>query len=222
MRFWYLGLSAVVAGLLSGGPGRAQIVYEFDVAGVPVTAPLALTQGGTLDLQVYIREQPPGTVLATQKLFAAGGRVTFDNPAGSGTPSGVAAVLSAADVTRNPQFNDTGTVLLNVTSTVADLIEAVINPTTDLVAPDALNRILVATYRFHGLAPGTLTVTARRYPAPTSAVVTGQGNALDAQLQTGTATINVVPVPEPSTLLLVGAAAVGWGLRRRRRAAPAV
>jgi hypothetical protein len=44
---------------------------------------------------------------------------------------------------------------------------------------------------------------------------------LDAQLQNGSVTLQVAGVPEPSTLLPAGAATAGWGLRRRRRVAPA-
>ena len=68
------------------------------MAGTPVTAPLVLAVGGTVDLQVYLREAATGTVLSTQKLFSAAVRVTYDTPPDSGTPSGIAAVQSVANM----------------------------------------------------------------------------------------------------------------------------
>jgi hypothetical protein len=55
---------------------------NFDLAGVPTTNFVIPAIAGTVDVQIYLKETNGGTILATQKLFGAGGQVTLNSPTG--------------------------------------------------------------------------------------------------------------------------------------------
>lgn len=202
-------LWAALAALAAAAPARAAYVYQFTDASGNAISSASQTPNGSLTLQVYLLETGGTTTLRDNKLFSAGVRVTYDNPPGSGTPSGVTAVTS---VQPNPQFDFVGT--RSIGPAFTDLNEGVIqNPQ---VSPDANNRILIGNFTFSGINPGSVQVTAIDIPG-TNNTLLGNATVIDSQIAAGSITITVVP--EPGSLLLTGLAAVGFGCWRRRRSA---
>jgi hypothetical protein len=227
MRPSWLPALVVLGTLTLTSPARSDFVWEFDLAGVPTTNFIIPTVGGTVDVQIYLKETNGGNTLTTQGLFSAGVQVQFNSP------SGVAAVLptdpnNSSGVHVNPAFNDSGSYSTPVTTTNAKLSEAVTNPNNPVFpAADGLNRILFGSFTFTAQSAGTVTLTATRFnPSPDDRIITGQGNPLDSSIPNGSAQILVpgVATPEPGTLLLAGMAGMGlagWGIRRRRHGAHA-
>jgi hypothetical protein len=221
MRPYWVAVLFTLIGSTLANPARADFVWEFDLAGVPTTNFIIPTVGGTVDVQIYLKENN-GTVLATQGLFGAGVSVSFNSP------SGVAAVLNPSDIILNngaAAFNDANPVK-DLSSTSAGFSEA--TDFTHFVFPDALNRILFGSFRFTAQSAGSVTITATRFrPPPTDAIVTGQnpgGVPLDSLVPNNSASILVVgtATPEPGSLLLASMAGMGlasYGIRRRLRAA---
>jgi len=216
-RSLYLLLALV--GVTAARPVRADFVWEFDLAGVPTTNFIIPTIGGTVGVDIYLKENG-GTVLATQGLIGAGVQLKFDSP------TGVAAVLpvgsDSSGIQLNPAFNDTTFAVRDVTATNAKLSESVTNPNAP-VFPVALNRIYFGTFTFTALSAGDVTITATRFgTASQTAIVTGDFNTLDGTFPDATAHIIVpgVATPEPGTLVLASLAGMGlagFGIRRRHR-----
>jgi hypothetical protein len=200
-------LLALLTVAVAAAPARAQpFTFQFAQNGTPITALTLLATGQTAPVQVYLHESAPGTTLATQKLFSFGVRVN--------TPGGVAAVQSTSDIVQNPAFD-----LVNIRQ--ADANSARLDAaafTNPFVGPDALGSILLGTFTVTATKGGSATFATADPDPNASNTATGTGTVLDSQIQNASLTVTVVP--EPSTLLLVGAAAVGWGVVRRRRAAP--
>src|SRR5437660_798656 len=87
-----------LSGVVQAGPLPYQ--FEFGLAGSsPATNLVINGVGGTLDVQLYLREQAGGSTLSSEQLFSASVQVTF----GTGT---VAAVLSPSGITENPAFDE--------------------------------------------------------------------------------------------------------------------
>jgi hypothetical protein len=217
----HLLLALFVSGLVAGA-SRATFFYEFALNSTSpaVSTPITIAQGTSLPLEVYIRESG-GTVLATQKMFGAGVRVTFDTPPGSGTPSGIVSTSPSA-VSSNPAFNNPSSLIIRVgpnNPASVDLIETQ-SGIPGTVAPDpTFNRVYVGRFTFTGLSLGQAVVTARDTGSNDN--ITGTGTSLLGQIQTGSATFIVSAVPEPTSLALTGLAASGFlgaVIRRRRQA----
>src|SRR5262245_60551523 len=119
-RFGPVRLATLALGalLLTGGSAPAQIVYEFANAttGAAQTN-FSVPVSGTVPIRLYLHELTPGAPL----FHSAGGlgsgavRLSFN------TPPGVAAVLSAADITAATTTNgglwDFGTASLSASGT---------------------------------------------------------------------------------------------------------
>jgi hypothetical protein len=137
-------------------------------------------------------------------------RGSFNNPAG------VAAVLSANDITRNPQFDQQlGT---TVTSAAAILDEQRQADFAGVQSPAGdPNRIFLGMFRFTAQSGGTVTLTADS-PVLTGGTLLNDGTDISGRINPINATVTVAPVPEPAGLALAGLAALGWAAYRRRRA----
>jgi hypothetical protein len=127
---------------------------------------------------VYIA-QNGGTTLLNDGLAFAAIRVQFD------APSGVAEVGSAGDIVPNAGFDFYANTSVDAVAPIefADLDEASLTqvyPTSD--------RILLGTFVFTGLSPGTTTVTVGDLTAGND-FITGLGAPLDGFLTPGSATL---------------------------------
>ena len=80
MRLWFAAVLTVLTWLAALGPARAvplPFSYQFaDQTGTP-TSSFTLTVGQTVPIQVYLVENPSGSVLQTEGLFSAGLQVNF-------------------------------------------------------------------------------------------------------------------------------------------------
>lgn len=198
----------------AAGPAGAAFMFQFaDASGTPTAALGPVAVGSTTDVRVYLAETG-GATLSTESLIGAGVVVAF-------TPvTGPAAVLSTADIFANPGFDLTQR---DVTPTTARLdLFAFDNPP---VGPDPDGRLLLGTFRFTGVAEGTVALRAFDPPAGTQ-TITGEPffREIDLLLQPGTATLTVTsafPVPCPPTigplLLVLAGGAASHGIRRARR-----
>jgi hypothetical protein len=213
MRPPYLSL-AFLACLVATAPGRADFVFQFaDTSGTP-TSTFTVNQGSTVGVNVYLVQQGGSTNLSSNGLVDGGVSLQFSS-------SGPFTISSASNITPNAAFAGANTTSLstNAGTTTATLRvhdnSGVFAPTT---GPDA-NRILLGTFTFSGVSPGTgLTVTA--LPDPNSANnVDGASTNLDSMIHNSSASITVTAVPEPGSLILTGlaASAFGFGAWRRRR-----
>jgi hypothetical protein len=214
-------LAALAAiGVLTGS-ARAAFVFEFALPGgvtVNPTVPVPILQGNTQALEVYLREDAGGTILATERLFSAGFRVTYDTPAGSGTPSNIARVTAA---TKGPGFDFALFPAPEIGTSNTRIVEG--TAPAAFVAPTN-NRILIGTVTFTAQNPGLLMITVRDDdPPPSDNTVTGMSRKLDADISMGSAQLLVTAIPEPTSLFLTGFAALGiaraaWCRRRGARA----
>jgi hypothetical protein len=208
-------LFAAAITLTAAAPARAQTFGTFqfaDPSGQPQTSASIPGVGGTTDLRVYLLETDGLNALRTVGLFSADVRVRFDSP------GGVAAVLSVADITRNPQFDQQlGT---GVTATAAVLNEQDLTDPNGVRSPaDDPTRIYLGTFRFTGQSLGTVTLTADS-PVTTGGTLLNNGTDISNRIDAGTLTLTVTPVPEPASWVLGGLTAVGLAALSRLRATP--
>jgi hypothetical protein len=134
--------------------------------------------------------------------------------------SGVnARVLSDADITSNAAFDDADST--STTTTSASINDYIGIASPSVKAGPTEDRILLATFRFTGIADG-VQANVTIDPDPTLGsddTVTGGNVVLDALIANSSATITVTNVPEPGTIVLGSllAAGIGGGALRRRR-----
>jgi hypothetical protein len=210
MRFGRLFLLAVVATAFLTGTVRADFVFEFGTTAgtaVPNGTIVPVTPGGgTVTLNLYLRESVGGTILSTQGLFTASFQVAYSNPA-------VAAVTAAS---KGPAFTNTFAGNISIGPTATTVPEA--TQFNAFAFPDASNRVLLGTFTFTGGTAGTSNITVQVFQPP--AFQTGTNANIDSQINQGFITLSTVGVPEPTSLILSGLGATGFvsaWLRRRTR-----
>jgi hypothetical protein len=204
--------------LLAAGPSRADLVFQFaDSTGTAGSA-FTVNQGGTVDVRVYLAQTGGTTNLSSNGLVDGGVALQFSSSAPFTVASASAISPSSAFGGSNNTNVSTSSGTTTATLQVHDS-SGVFAPTSGADA----NRILLGTFTFSGLTPGSA-VAVTAFPDPKSANnVDGQQNNLDSLIHQSSAAITVVAVPEPGTVALcgLGAAALGVGAWRRRRRAAA-
>ncbi len=191
--------------LLSGGLAHADYQFQFADSSGNATSNFNVTAGGTVAVQVFLLQDNTGTSngLNTVGLSAAGVQLNTQTP----TTANVTATAA------NPAFDQSNTTI----GANAQIIESVVQNVPVVSPTGDPNRILIGTFTFTGLTPGsTLAVTA--LPGTGADNVLGDGTVIDSLIANSSAVITVAAVPEPGTMLLtgMGAAAIGLGVWRRR------
>jgi hypothetical protein len=213
--------ATLLACLALAGPARADFSYQFADAGGTASSNFTVSQGGTVDIRVYLLQTGGSTNLTAAGLTDGGVSLTF-------SASGPFTVTSTANIFPGPDFGGTNHTSLSTNSGTTTATVQVHN-STPVLAPTSgadQNRILLGTFRFSGVTPGSdLTVTT--LPDPNSANnIDGNGVNLDSMIHNSSAAITVTAVPEPGSIVLTGLAASGFGFglwkrRRRKVLAPA-
>ena len=182
LMLYSLGLLAIVW----PGAATASLIMILDQSAYTTNV------SGTVVVTVSVAQTSDGPqVTAGNELLTAAINVAFNSP------SGIASVLSLSDIAGNPLF-DAYTPLLSPTT--ATLGETSVAGISDLSVP-----LMLGTFTFTGLAPGSTTIQASA-EGPGPSFVTAGANNLDPA---NTATAIITVVPEPSTLVL---GTFGFGL----------
>jgi hypothetical protein len=214
-------LSALVGVFLLGGTARADFVFQFAGSNGVATSNFGVAQGSTVDVRVYLVQTNGPTVNSTN--LSANG-LSDGNVALTFSSTAPFSIASASNITPNSAFvGPNGTSLTTSGGTTTATLQVHSSPAF-VFAPTSgadANRILLGTFTFTGVSPGSaLTVTA--LPNAGSNFVDGAGNTLDSLISNASAAITVTAIPEPGTVILTGLFAAGFGAhawRRRRRAA---
>jgi len=190
---------SVLLSLAYSSQARADLTLSFDQSTYSILAP-----GQMSLISVYLTQTPGGVQIgAGNTLRTAAVNLLFNSP------SGIASVLTATDVTGNPAFDSTSR---SVSATSASLGETSIAGISDLSSP-----LLLGTFKLTGLAIGDTTIQVSSL-SPGPSFGTSQGNFIDPQ-NIPTATVSVVPEPPAAVLAMLALAICslcGW---RRRKAA---
>ncbi|MCR9200392.1 MAG: PEP-CTERM sorting domain-containing protein [Planctomycetaceae bacterium] len=195
--------------LLFSHAASAELIYEFG------QSEYTATPNGTVDVDLYLRQTGGETVLSDFGLISVSGQILFNEAPG---PTEPAEVLSTADITINPQFDD------------PFLSMPVLDPGTsagmlgviDITSPEVFanqDRIHLGTFRFTvgSIQDEVTSLRATDLDVAFEDTLTGNGLFLDSLISDGLATITVVP--EPSQVAALGGlvlAAIGWRRRRQR------
>jgi hypothetical protein len=222
-RMLRYGLGVGILAMLLGGAARGEPIYSFAFD----QSSYSVAPGGTVEVNVFLRETLGAgdvSVLATQGLFSAGVRVTFDD---APRPSSPAQVQDKADIHGNSAFDlrfGPGTFLTAGSS--AGLRES-LDPSNDKGVhgsggPVTFD-IFLGSFTFTaGIVGDEVTeIRATRFSAGSQEIITNEsGEVLDGLIGDGRATIVTTgpTVPEPTTLVLLGTGILGLaGYGRRRR-----
>jgi hypothetical protein len=198
------------AALVAAAPASAQTFGTFqfaDTSGNPVSNFSIAGVGGTADVRLYLLETDGQSSLRNTGLFSAEVRVSFNNPAG------VAAVLAATDIARNPAFDQQ----LGTSTSAASAIlneQALSNPAVASPATDP-NRVYLGTFHFTAQSAGSVTLTADS-PVTSGGTILNDFTDISSRISSTNATLTVSPVPEPATLGWAVAAAAGLSAAYRR------
>jgi hypothetical protein len=193
----------------------AGLILEFNLGGTPTSAFEIPSTGGTVPVQVYLRQTAGTTTLSNEGLISAGIRLTI------GTGS-IANVQSVANIQENTSFDDSMALFKARTSSTADLNEFVgLSSPTVFPSMGDPNRILLGTFTFTGLNGGISMISVADLDPTMGAddIISGLGTVLDSQVTSGNASIAVNPEPSSFALSIVFTAICGLRVywRRRRR-----
>lgn len=206
--------------LTAGGSARAGYEFRFATSTGVEQSNFTLNFPSLLDVRVYLVSTGPDN-LATTGLTSYGVNITYSGSSG-------AKVLAVGDITSNAAFtgftsraveNDGGAT--DFARARDSVLSGSVLGTAGTVSGE--NRVLLATFRFTGLANGDNLVITADPNTGTNDTVLSNGTVLDSLIANNSAVITVTNVPEPGTMILSGLLAVGVAGRaiRRRRAAPA-
>ncbi len=213
-------------GLFTPWPARADLSL--------VVSPSSSTAsvGGTFDLNVYLQQSSPIDTtggepnLSSTGLFGAAIVVTFS------TVAQVTQITPTSQVyvdPANPANNDPVLSTINAAAGTASLSFSLVNDLSNgypLPVPDTNGQILLGTFTFTAMSPGSETVVAMVDASQGGyGFIDGNGNAFDSFISPGSAQITVQGVsvvPEPNTLVAAGTAVLmglAYAARHRRWAA---
>jgi len=213
----HMALSSVVLLVLLqfAAPAEASYIFQLtDSAGVAQNNFVIGSIGQTVDVNVWLKQTDPDTLLTDEGLYSAGVKLTYGSP-------GAAAVSSVDDIARNPAFDDPGAFLRDVGGGYSTLDMAVSDPFSpvfpQLSTPDG---IWLGTFKFTGLSLGSVQITAFDNPGIDN-TLTGLGTLLDPNIGSVQATVSTVPEPSGlaifATLMLI-AGPYFWRRSRQRAA----
>ena len=203
-------LTATILALLLTRSASAELIYEFG------QSDYVATPNATVDVDLYLRQTNGETILSDFGLISVSGQILFNETPGPAEP---AEVLSTADITINPQFDDPFLTMPTLDpGTSAGMLGVV-----DISSPEVFanqDRIHLATFSFTvgSIQDEVPNLRATDLDDLFEDTLAGNGQLLDALISDGMATITVVP--EPSQLAALGclvAGAVGWRRRRQRQ-----
>jgi hypothetical protein len=211
MRHMLPGFVILMVCLHFVAPAEAGYVFQLtDSAGVVQDDFVIGSVGQTVDVDVWLKQTDPDTLLTDEGLSFAGVKLTYGSP-------GIAEVLSVDNIAPNPAFDDPIALLKDVGSNDSALDMAV----SDIFSPvfpqsSTPDRIWLGTFTFTALSLGSVQITAMDKPDVDN-TLTGLGTALDSQIGSAQATISTVPEPTGLVLLAGLALVAGPYLRRRCR-----
>lgn len=208
-------LSMALMSLAAGQSARADFALVFGQSNYNVI------EGTTVDIDVFLVEDSPGTILFDEGLLSAYIRVYFNEEPRATEPAQVVAQST------NPGFDivDEFPVVPATPTTTGEagfLADALLLPPVRST-PAAPERLYLGTFRFLvGNIVDEVTHirvdVADRDPSFVN-FTTGTGMAItNSMIRAGVGSLTVIPIPEPSALALTGLGTMILGLGARRRA----
>jgi hypothetical protein len=175
------------AWLLMFGTSRATYTFRFADASGQVTDNFTIPfVGGVTDIRVYLEQTSPTVDLSTTGLAAYGVRLNF------GAYSSLVTVGAAGDISPALPFHPTFP--LNVVGSGFAASDSIV-PSNGAAIADSNGRVLLATFRFTGLAPGLAAIVsadAHADPFADTLLATSSGAVIDSQIANRAALITVL------------------------------
>jgi len=186
---------AVAPANVTVGPAPAPFLNALTTGGggtnVPGISGAAVTVASTDVTKLTVQSNPPPPV----------------------TTTGNSSVTPAGAIPPWQTWSNNGSQVNSIHLNVGVFNGSVTAPTTGTDA----GRVLLGTYSFTTVAPGTVSLTASdANTQPGDTTWAGNFSSLDTSIGNGSVSLTVTGVPEPGSMLLCGLGAVGLAAYRRR------